>query len=99
MPTYVYRCSHCKHQFEQFQRFSDPPIERCPNCRRKTVHKVLHAAPIQFKGSGWYINDSKGKSSTISSAAKKKESSESAGPSAGESTPAKKADTGSDTSD
>jgi len=67
MPTYVYRCSHCKHQFEKRQRFSDPPIERCPNCRRKGVRKILQPAPIQFKGSGWYITDSKqSKSSTLS---------------------------------
>ena len=72
MPTYAYRCSHCKHEFEQFQRFSDPPIERCPNCRRKTVLKVLHPAPIQFKGSGWYITDSKSKSSAVSTPSSKK---------------------------
>ena len=76
MPTYVYRCSHCKHQFEKMQKFSDPPIERCPNCRRKSVHKVLQPAPIQFKGSGWYTTDSK-KSSTAaldSKSSRKKES-------------------------
>ncbi|HEY4688983.1 MAG TPA: FmdB family zinc ribbon protein [Anaerolineae bacterium] len=78
MPTYTYRCSHCKHQFDLVQKFTDPPIERCPNCRRKTVHKVLHPASIQFKGSGWYITDSKGSSSPTSSSkpVKKKESSE-----------------------
>ena len=65
MPTYVYRCSHCKHQFEKVQKFSDPPIERCPNCRRKGVHKVLHPASIQFKGSGWYITDSKSSTSSV----------------------------------
>jgi len=76
MPTYTYRCSNCKHQFDMVQKFSDPPIERCPNCRRKAVHKVLHSPPIQFKGSGWYITDSKGSSSTpaTSKSAKKKES-------------------------
>ncbi len=94
MPTYVYRCSHCKHQFEMFQKFSDPPIERCPNCRHKSVQKVLQPAPVQFKGSGWYITDSKGsKSSAMGTSSKKKESTESASTTSdagGESTPAKK---------
>jgi len=78
MPTYIYRCSHCKHQFEKVQKFNDPPVVRCPSCRRKSVHKVLVASPIQFKGSGWYITDSKKSGSTSSSSEsskKKKESS------------------------
>ena len=75
MPTYTYRCSHCKYQFDKVQKFSDPPIERCPNCRRKSIHKVLHPAPIQFKGSGWYVTDLKGSSSstTPGKPSKKKE--------------------------
>ena len=95
MPTYVYRCSHCKHQFEMFQKFSDPPIERCPNCRRKSVQKVLQPAPVQFKGSGWYITDSKSsKTSTMGTSPKKKEapaeSSSTASDPGGESPPANK---------
>jgi putative FmdB family regulatory protein len=74
MPTYVYRCPHCKHQFDINQKFSDPPITRCPNCRRKGVQKVLHPATIQFKGSGWYSTDSKRSSSaSITSKPTKKE--------------------------
>ena len=76
MPTYVYRCSHCKYQFDKMQKFSDPPIERCPNCRRKSVHKVLQPPPIQFKGSGWYTTDSKksGVRASDGKSSKKKES-------------------------
>jgi putative FmdB family regulatory protein len=73
MPTYIYRCSHCKHQFEKVQKFSDPPIERCPNCRRKGVRKVLVPPSVQFKGSGWYITDSKGSGSANSGKSSKKE--------------------------
>jgi len=75
MPTYIYRCSHCKHEFEKVQKFTDAPIDRCPNCRRKGVRKVLTPPPIQFKGSGWYVTDSKGSSSTktTSKSSKKKE--------------------------
>jgi len=84
MPTYIYRCSHCKHQFEMAQKFSDPPIERCPNCRRKGVRKVLQPAPIQFKGSGWYITDSKRSSSATTGSKPAKQ--EPAGDSKAEST-------------
>lgn len=63
MPTYVYRCDDCNHQFELFQRMSDDPIDTCPNCQSK-VRRVIHPVGVVFKGSGWYINDSRAKSST-----------------------------------
>ena len=63
MPTYVYRCDDCNHQFELFQRMSDDPIDTCPNCKSK-VRRVIHPVGVVFKGSGWYINDSRAKSST-----------------------------------
>lgn len=66
MPTYVYRCDDCNHQFELFQRMSDDPIDTCPNCQSK-VRRVIHPVGVVFKGSGWYINDSRAKNSTESS--------------------------------
>ena len=63
MPTYVYRCDDCNHQFELFQRMSDDPIDTCPNCQSK-VRRVIHPVGVVFKGSGWYINDSRAKNST-----------------------------------
>ena len=36
----------------------DDPIRTCPDCSGP-VHKVLHAAGLIFKGSGWYITDSR----------------------------------------
>lgn len=65
MPTYVYRCDDCNHQFELFQRMSDDPIDTCPNCQSK-VRRVIHPVGVVFKGSGWYINDSRAKTSTDS---------------------------------
>lgn len=59
MPTYVYRCEHCGHGFEKFQKFSDAPVEICPECDQKSVRKVLQPTGLQFKGSGWYITDSR----------------------------------------
>jgi putative FmdB family regulatory protein len=56
MPLYEYECEACGHRFETIQRFSDPPIARCPKCGG-VVRKLQSAPAIQFKGSGWYITD------------------------------------------
>lgn len=58
MPTYAYRCTACHHAFEVVQKFSDSPISECPECG-SPVRKVFHPVGIVFKGSGWYINDSR----------------------------------------
>jgi putative FmdB family regulatory protein len=58
MPTYSYRCTACGHRFDQFQRFSDDPLTECPECRG-LVKRVLHPVGVVFKGSGWYITDSR----------------------------------------
>jgi putative FmdB family regulatory protein len=57
MPLYEYRCDACGHHFEKIQKFSDPPIDVCPNCGARQVQKLLSSPAIQFKGSGWYITD------------------------------------------
>jgi len=57
MPLYEYRCDACGHLFEQIQKFSDPPIDVCPNCGERKVQKLLSSPAIQFKGTGWYITD------------------------------------------
>ena len=58
MPTYEYACTACTHRFERVQKFSDDPVTECPECSGK-VRKVYFAAGVVFKGSGWYINDSR----------------------------------------
>jgi putative FmdB family regulatory protein len=58
MPTYEYACTACNHRFELVQKFSDAPITDCPLCEGG-VRKVYFAAGVVFKGSGWYINDSR----------------------------------------
>jgi putative FmdB family regulatory protein len=56
MPLYEYECDACGHRFEVIQKFSDPPIEKCPACG-STVHKLQSAPAFQFKGTGWYVTD------------------------------------------
>ena len=65
MPTYVYKCEECNYHFEQLQKFSDKPLKACPRCKGK-VKRVIHPTGIVFKGSGWYINDSRPSSSSSS---------------------------------
>jgi putative FmdB family regulatory protein len=57
MPLYEYECKACSWRFEQIQKFSDPPLEVCPNCGERQLQKLLSSPAIQFKGSGWYITD------------------------------------------
>jgi putative FmdB family regulatory protein len=59
MPTYVYACDECGQQFEQFQSFKDAPLDVCPNGHQGTVRRVFQPVGIVFKGSGWYITDSR----------------------------------------
>ena len=56
MPLYEYECEECAQRFERIQKFSDPPVDKCPSCGGP-VRKLLSSPAIQFKGSGWYITD------------------------------------------
>jgi putative FmdB family regulatory protein len=58
MPTYAYRCSACATEFELFQRFIEEPLTDCPTCGG-TVKRIIHPVGVVFKGSGWYITDSR----------------------------------------
>jgi len=55
MPLYEYECER-GHRFERIVKYSDPPIAVCPECGG-AVHKLMSSPAIQFKGSGFYIND------------------------------------------
>ena len=66
MPTYVYACDSCGTQFERFQSFKDEPLRTCPSCAG-AVRRVFQPVGIVFKGSGWYVTDSrKSNSATVS---------------------------------
>lgn len=77
MPTYTYRCKVCGHQFDERQKFSDDPLTECPNCNGRLRRLVNNTGGIVFKGSGFYINDSKsgskGKTSAIPASTKSSE--------------------------
>jgi putative FmdB family regulatory protein len=62
MPTYTYQCDSCGHGFEAVQRFADDPLSECPQCGAP-IRRVIQPVGVVFKGSGWYITDSRPKSS------------------------------------
>ena len=59
MPIYEYKCLKCEHQFEVIQRFTDNPVESCPECNNKSVQKLVSAPSFRLKGGGWYETDFK----------------------------------------
>lgn len=56
MPLYEYECTACGHRFEVIQKFSDPPVDKCPQCGQ-AVERLISSPAIQFKGTGWYVTD------------------------------------------
>lgn len=77
MPTYDYRCDTCEHSFELFQSFAEDPlstctIEVCNGPGNGTVRKIFSAPGISFKGSGFYKNDSRSKSTSSTSSSESK---------------------------
>lgn len=62
MPTYAYRGTACAHEFEAYQSFSEEPLITCIECGGP-ARRVIQPAPLVFKGSGWYITDSRPSSS------------------------------------
>jgi putative FmdB family regulatory protein len=58
MPTYEYVCDACDHEFEELQSFSDDPLTKCPQCKKKKLRRLFGTgASIIFKGSGFYETD------------------------------------------
>jgi putative FmdB family regulatory protein len=56
MPRYEYKCEGCGEIFELQQKFADEPLTVHDKCGAK-VERLISAPALQFKGSGWYVND------------------------------------------
>lgn len=73
MPLYDYQCSQCgavtevRHGFDQTH---DAPCAKCGG----SLKRVFNPAPIVFKGSGFYITDSRPSGSGEGSKAGSKDS-------------------------
>ncbi|GIW33330.1 FmdB family transcriptional regulator [Meiothermus sp.] len=68
MPRYVYQNLETGEQYEFEQRFHDPAYTHHPETGAP-IKRLIFAPAVVFKGSGWYVKDSKA-SSTASSSAK-----------------------------
>jgi putative FmdB family regulatory protein len=65
MPIYEYECLKCGKTSEVLQRFSDPPLCECPECKG-AVRKLISMSTFHLKGSGWYVTDYAGKNQSTS---------------------------------
>lgn len=75
MPTYDYQCDSCGHTFETMQSMKDAPLSVCPECENASLRRLISGGTgVIFKGSGFYVNDSR-KSSTAGSPTNAKNSS------------------------
>ncbi len=54
MPIYEYTCPDCGKDFDELQKFSDPPVTVCPTCQAGNVKKRISATSFVLKGGGWY---------------------------------------------
>ena len=60
MPTYEYACKACGQHFDVKQSFTDASLKVHEGCGGE-LRKVFQPAPLVFKGSGWYVTDSRPK--------------------------------------
>jgi putative FmdB family regulatory protein len=58
MPIYQYCCSRCNTNFELRQGFDDDSVAACPKCKGEAKRRFV-PVPIIFKGSGFYVTDSR----------------------------------------
>jgi putative FmdB family regulatory protein len=58
MPLYEYACGTCNGRLEVKQSFSDAPLTIHEGCGGQ-LKRLLRPVGIVFKGSGWYVTDSR----------------------------------------
>ena len=73
MPTYRYRCPKCGYEYDKFQKITDKTRAKCPECGARGERVITGGGGILFKGSGFYVNDSKSNNPAFGSKAEKKE--------------------------
>jgi putative FmdB family regulatory protein len=59
MPLYDYSCEKCGTEFEVERPLGATGAVKCPNCGSLKTVKIFSASGIVFKGSGFYVTDSK----------------------------------------
>jgi putative FmdB family regulatory protein len=65
VPTYDYRCRDCGHTIEIIHSILEDGPEVCERCRGP-MQRVLHPTGVIFRGSGFYVTDSRKAEGTAS---------------------------------
>jgi predicted nucleic acid-binding Zn ribbon protein len=66
MPKYVYQNLETGEHYEFEQRFHDPAYTHHPETGAP-IKRLIFAPAVVFKGSGWYVKDSKASTASSSS--------------------------------
>ena len=66
MPNYDYKCGSCEEVMEVFHSMSESPEIKCSKCGASAFKMISGGVGIAFKGSGFYVTDSKSSSSSKS---------------------------------
>ena len=72
MPTYEYKCDSCERRYDRREGFDAASSHICDYCETGTAKRVLHVPMVVFKGSGFYVNDSKKSEKSTSSSSSDK---------------------------
>lgn len=73
MPIYEYRCENCGAVSDVKHAYKEQVELTCPACGSHDLKRVFSAAGIVFKGSGFYVNDSRPQAKSSSSTSPKPE--------------------------
>lgn len=66
MPYYDYLCDSCGRSCEIKHAWDDPGPRKCPHCGSSgKLKRLFSPTGIAFKGSGFYVTDSKSHNSAI----------------------------------
>jgi putative FmdB family regulatory protein len=72
MPLYDYACTQCGRVHEVRHGFDENHGGVCESCGAP-LRRVFNPAPVLFKGSGFYVTDSRGTAASSSKSEKPKE--------------------------
>jgi putative FmdB family regulatory protein len=59
MPLYDYACTKCGRSYEVRHGFDETHDQTCESCGAP-LRRIFNPAPVLFKGSGFYVTDSRG---------------------------------------
>ena len=57
MPTYQYRCTTCRREFEELQAITAAPLTDCPKCDGNVERVISGGGGFLLKGTGFYKTD------------------------------------------